>query len=160
MSSHLSTEELVSHALLHAQTPLEQQLARALATMVDERDCEFCEEFEAKERIAAAKGADGLREAQVFAPHWPKGLKLDETYVVPCDDKGRTGESWLKVFIARDSDAHVIMQDWESFPEGMPSPLPSLRCRTHAGGGRNGRTHQALLWLARAIQLDREEAGR
>jgi hypothetical protein len=79
---------------------------------------------------------------------------------VPCDDKGRTGASWLQVMVAEDGDVHVSMQDWERFPEGRPNPLPSVRIRSSYGGGRNQRTRQALLWLAQAIRLDAEEQGR
>lgn len=83
-----------------------------------------------------------------------------EVYHLPCDDKGRNGGSWLQVYVAPDSDVHVMMQDWEDMPNGMPEFLPSLRCRTYFGGGRNHRTHQALLWLAQAIRLDNEENRR
>lgn len=93
----------------------------------------------------------------IFQPHWPEGLASREFYKVPCDDKGARGGSWLQVMVAGDGDVHVSMQDWEDVPEGQPSPFPSIRVRTFAGGGRNSRTHQALLWLAEAIRLDNEE---
>ena len=57
-------------------------------------------------------------------------------------------------------DVYVSMQDWEEVPEGHPSPFPSVRIRTLAGGGRNTRTRQALLWLADAIRRDSEQAAR
>lgn len=96
---------------------------------------------------------------QVFAPNWPEGLEAGKFHRVPCDDKGAGGGCWLQVMVApHDGDVYVSMQDWERMPEGKPNPLPSLRSRTAFGGGRNHRTHQALLWLARAIQLDAEEA--
>ncbi|UQY89237.1 hypothetical protein LQE85_08585 [Stenotrophomonas rhizophila] len=94
-----------------------------------------------------------------FTPKWPRGLQQDRLYQLPCDDKGRSNANWLQVYIAQDSDVHVMMQDWEDILEkgSSPNPLPTLRVRTYFGGGRNQRTHQALLWLAQAIRLDMEE---
>lgn len=95
-----------------------------------------------------------------FQPHWPEGLKQNEVYEFLCDDKGRNRGSWIRIFIANDGDVHLIMQDWEDIPDGQPSTVPSIRCRTFFGGGRHHRTHQALLMLAQAIRLDNEEIGR
>lgn len=89
-----------------------------------------------------------------FEPTWPEGLGHGDQYELRCDDKGRNGGSWLRIFVANDGDVHVRMQEWEGMPEGEPFPIPGLRCRTWQGGGRHGRTHQALLWLAQAIRLD------
>jgi hypothetical protein len=96
---------------------------------------------------------------KVFSPHWPKGLESMKAYQFQCDDKGRDGGTWLRVFIAEDGDVHVAMQEWEDMRiEGsFPSMFPSVRCRTGIGGGRHRRTRQALLWLAQAIRLDNEE---
>jgi hypothetical protein len=93
--------------------------------------------------------------------NWPDGLEPRKVYEVLCDDKGRDGGSFLQVFIADDGDVHVSMQDWEDIrTEGtQPSPFPSIRVRTLCGGGRNSRTRLALLWLAKAIQLDNQENG-
>ncbi len=100
------------------------------------------------------------KEPNVFDPNWPEGLKADTHYRAPCDDKGRNGGSWIQVMVSgQDGDVYVSMQDWEEMPEGAPSPFPSLRNRTYAGGGRYQRTHQALLWLADAIRRDNEEIG-
>lgn len=98
-------------------------------------------------------------ENKVFKPHWPEGIKASTIYEFPCDDKGRDGGTWLRVLVAEDGDVHVSMQDWEDIrePGTRPSPHPSVRCRTGVGGGRHARTRQALLWLAKAIQLDNEE---
>jgi hypothetical protein len=100
-------------------------------------------------------------ESVVLRPHWPEGLKPLKFYEFQCDDKGRDGGSWLRVFVANDGDVHVAMQEWEDIKEkgSHPDPFPSVRCRTLGGGGRHLRTRQALLWLARAIQLDNEELG-
>lgn len=95
-----------------------------------------------------------MKDKGVFEPHWPKGLKLNTSYKITCDDKGRKGASWLKVMVAEDGDVHVQMQDWEDLPDGEPSPFPSIRIRTLSGGGRNPNVRQALLWLAEAIRLD------
>lgn len=99
------------------------------------------------------------RQGHVFKPHWPEGLEQNHGYEFRCDDKGRNGGTWLRVIVANDGDVHVVMQDWEDFPEGSPDFMPSVRCRTEFGGGRHSRTHQALLWLAQAIRLDNEECG-
>lgn len=102
------------------------------------------------------------KEPAALKPHWPDGLVQGEVYQVDCDDKGRKGGSWLKVFVANDYDVHVTMQDWEDIdePGTTPNPIPSIRIRTIAGGGQNIRTRQALLWLADAIRRDNEENRR
>ncbi len=88
---------------------------------------------------------------------WPECIEAGKDYEVRCDDKGRNGGSWLKVYVSPvDGDVYVSMQDWEEIPEEAPSPFPSIRVRTFAGGGRNARTRQALLNLAEAIKLDSE----
>ena len=99
-------------------------------------------------------------EPQAFSPCWPVGTDQNTAYRVKCDDKGRNGGSWLDVVVAVDGDVHLMMQDWEEIPEGNPDPNPTIRVRTLAGGGRNLRTHQALLWLADAIRRDNEENAR
>ena len=96
----------------------------------------------------------------VFNPKWPDGLKQNEVYEISCDDKGRSGGCWLRLFVAEDGDVHLVMQDWEDMPEGEPSKIPAMRVRTLMGGGRNTRTHQALLWLAQAMRLDAAERAR
>lgn len=90
--------------------------------------------------------------------NWPPGLEQLTHYEFPCDDKGRNGGSWMRVMVAGDGDVHVSMQDWEDIGEegSHPTPFPSVRCRTLAGGGRFTRTRLALLWLAQAIQLDQK----
>ena len=98
-----------------------------------------------------------MSEPAAFRAHWPAGLQAGQYYEVLCDDKGRNGGSYLRVLIANDGDVHVMMQDWEDMPKGDPSPFPSIRIRSLAGGGKNIRTRQALLWLAEAIRLDTQE---
>lgn len=103
-----------------------------------------------------------LREKRnIFKPCWPDGLQMGKIYTFPCDDKGRDGGCWLRVIVAEDGDVHLSMQEWEDIRSdgSKPMPIPSVRCRTHIGGGRFGRTRQALLWLAKAIDMDREELG-
>lgn len=101
------------------------------------------------------------KEPAALKPHWPEGLEQGKLYRIFCDDKGRDGGSWLQVYVQNDSDVCVVMQDWEDIKESgtSPNPIPSIRVRTHAGGGRNIRTRQALLWLADAIRRDNEENG-
>jgi hypothetical protein len=105
-------------------------------------------------------GINETDEALVFAPSFPRGLDARKGYRVACDDTGRLGGSWLQVAISDDGDVWVSMQQWEDPSRGEPSPIPGIRCRTYFGGGQNSRTHQALLWLARAIQLDNADRGR
>lgn len=102
-----------------------------------------------------------LLEQLALQPHWPEGLETRKFYEFRCDDKGREGGCWIRVMIAEDGDVHVSMQEWEDIREegSQPDPFPSVRCRTGIGGGRHQRTRQALLWLARAIQLDNAELG-
>jgi hypothetical protein len=103
------------------------------------------------------------REPAAFRPHWPKGLDTRTFYEIPCDDDGRLLMATLKVMIAEDGDVHVSMQRFMDDPRNLPQdlkphetmdPFPSVRIRTLAGGGKNTRTRQALLWLAEAIRLD------
>lgn len=130
------------------------------------RDAEVVEsgeEWDFWMEAAHAAVAAALRAApeafDPFTPKWPAGLQQDHVYQLPCDDKGRSNANWLQVYVAQDSDVHVMMQDWEDILEkgSSPNPLPTLRVRTYFGGGRNHRTHQTLLWLAQAIRLDMEE---
>lgn len=121
-----------------------------------------------KQQREDATGQPALTEAEVFSPCWPKGIEQGKHYRVDCDDYGRDGGAWLRVFVANDGDVHASMQELER--EGghgeiirplRIDPHPHIRVRTvGAGGGRNSRTRQALLWLARAIQLDAEEQER
>lgn len=103
-----------------------------------------------------------IKEPEVFEAVWPAGLKARTAYRIPCDDKGRDGGSWIQVIVADDGDVHVSAQEWEDIKKDgtKPSPFPSVRIRTWSGGGRSRRTRQALLWLAKAIELDNEENGR
>jgi len=100
-----------------------------------------------------------------FRPHWPAGLEPGETYVLPCDDNRH---ACLRVTVGPDGDVWLGMEAQRVDTQtGRPlerddpvlglDPLPSLRNRTLAGGGRHLRTHQALLWLALAIKLDNAE---
>ena len=101
------------------------------------------------------------KEPSAFKPQWPDGLVQGQIYRVMCDDKGRDGGTWVQVLVANDGDCHISMQDWEEIKTHgtKPSQFPDVRIRTHAGGGKNHRTRQALLWLADAIRRDNEENG-
>lgn len=100
------------------------------------------------------------KEPSAFKPHWPEGVQQNTLYEVLCDDKGRNGTVWMRVLVANDGDVHVSMFDQEDPARDEPSQFPSIRVRTVAGGGRNARTRQALLWLADAIRRDNEENRR
>ncbi len=99
------------------------------------------------------------REPAAFQSNWPEGLSPEVAYQVLCDDKGCKAGSFLNVYIDQQGDVFLSMQDWENVPEGEPTPFPSIRIRTLAGGGRNRRTRQALLWLADAIRRDNEDGN-
>lgn len=103
------------------------------------------------------------KQPAAFKPHWPAGLQTRTFYEIPCDDDGRELAAVLKVMVAEDGDVHVSMSKFIDNPRQIPKdangaarmhPCPSIRIRTLAGGGRNSRTRQALLWLAEAIRLD------
>lgn len=100
---------------------------------------------------------------QVFAPQWPVGLDMNERVRVFCDDKHpHESDAHLDVMTGPDGDAYASMGERRVGPHEDPldgySILPGIRVRTWAGGGRNLRTHQALLWLALAIKLDAAES--
>ena len=108
-------------------------------------------------------------EEVVFRPHWPEGLEQGRFYQFNCDDNGRDGDAFLKVLVANDGDVHLcasrlIQAGFTDKVTGeklqsIYENFPSVRCRTVIGGGRHSRTRQALLWLAKAIQLDNQELG-
>lgn len=99
------------------------------------------------------------REKSIFRPEWPEGLKEMTHYEVYCDDDGQRCGARMSVVVAGDGDVHVSMSayhDEDRTPENL-NPFPSIRIRTGIGGGRMTRTRQALLWLAKAIELDRKD---
>lgn len=67
------------------------------------------------------------------------------------DDHDGTMEGTLNVMFSPDGDARI----WINGNEGRSSP--TLRFRTHGGGGLSPRTRVALLILAEAIRQDNEE---
>jgi hypothetical protein len=100
-------------------------------------------------------------EDQVFRPHWPEGLKEATLYSTECDDDGRLCDARMNVFSDNQGDMYVSMHAYNDEERGVKNlnPFPKIRIRTGIGGGRMRRTRQALLWLARAIQLDNAELG-
>lgn len=109
------------------------------------------------------------KERLVLRPHWPQGLEQGRFYQFNCDDDGRDGNAFFRVLVANDGDVHLCASKLlePGFTDKVSGEqlrsiydaFPSVRCRTTLGGGRHRRTRQALLWLARAIQLDNEELG-
>lgn len=95
-------------------------------------------------------------EDTVFAPCWPDGLEPGKVYEVKCDDDGRRCDSTLRVFADNQGDVYVSMYAYHDEDRTLKNrnPFPTIRIRTGLGGGRMRRTRQALLWLARAIELD------
>ena len=118
-------------------------------------------EFEEEETTYTLSETDlmELQHQLEILEGFPEGIELDKTYQLDCDDKGYSGANWLRVYISKDADVNLIMQDWEDIEEegSVPSLTPSLRCRNSLGGGRNNRTYSALLNLAQAIHLDNED---
>lgn len=108
-------------------------------------------------------------ELVALMPHWPEGLQQGKFYQFNCDDDGRDGTAFIRVLVANDGDVHLCASKLmergftdKVSGEKLPSiyhNFPSVRCRTGIGGGRHARVRQALLWLARAIQLDNDELG-
>jgi hypothetical protein len=98
-------------------------------------------------------------EHRVYGPHWPSGLHRNEPYQLACDDVPGAG---LRVLISNDGDVWVQCHEGGSEQDDeneRPYRDAGIRVRTWSGGGRHLRTHQALLWLARAIQLDAADRG-
>lgn len=94
-------------------------------------------------------------EATIFAPRWPAELQGNSAYSITCDDARTSG---LRLIISRDGDVWVQCHEGAG-GDGEKYVHAGIRVRTYHGGGRHTRTHQALLWLARAMQLDRAEGG-
>jgi hypothetical protein len=97
-----------------------------------------------------------MKEPQVFQSRWPEGLEAMKRYEVECDDDGRRCDAKLAVMVDQQGDVYVSMHayhDEDRTTENL-NPFPVVRMRTGIGGGRNRRTRQALLWLAKAIELD------
>lgn len=101
------------------------------------------------------------REPEAFRPHWPDGLEARKLYKLKCDDASPDECRELSLVISDDGDVWLGMMQIDDLRTSKPysNPHPSVRCRTGIGGGKNRRTRQALLWLAKAIQLDNEENG-
>lgn len=101
-----------------------------------------------------------MTKEDVFRSAWPQGLEVGKFYEIPCDDDGHSLEAKLKVLVAQDGDVHISttkLRQFKSKGELQLDGLPSVRIRNRAGGGRNLRTRQALLWLAEAIRLDNQD---
>lgn len=101
-------------------------------------------------------------ESVVLRPHWPEGLEARKVYRFTCDDCcPSTDTKDFTVVVSDDGDVWLGMLEVNDKHTSEPyrNPSPTVRCRTGVGGGRHRRTRQALLWLARAIQLDNEELG-
>lgn len=102
------------------------------------------------------------KELSVFSPHWPDGLMTRKVYKFSCDDCCPSEDiKELTVVVSDDGDVWLSMMEVNDIHTSSPynNSRPTVRCRTGIGGGRHRRTRQALLWLARAIQLDNEELG-
>ncbi len=93
-------------------------------------------------------------EKTIFQSNWPEGLSVRQLHRFVCDDCcPEESLRSLDVYIGVDGDV------WLSIRKIDLNTNLSVRCRTYGGGGNHRRTHQALLWLARAIHLDNQELG-
>lgn len=99
-------------------------------------------------------------EPKVFRAAWPEGLEARKLYELYCDDDGARCDAKLRVIISEDGDVFVSMSAYHDVERTVDNlnPFPTVRVRTGIGGGRNRRTRQALLWLAKAIELDTIES--
>lgn len=91
------------------------------------------------------------------ATFWPTALKTDTVYIRRSDDTEGADDT-IRVSFSRDSDAWVeVLSMGDPDPEADSSFMGLHRFRSYSGGGRSLRVRNALLFLARAIQLDNEE---
>ena len=97
-----------------------------------------------------------VNESDVFEPRWPDGLEPDKRYEVLCDDNGVRCDAKLSVVVDSQGDVYLCMREYrdENRDHTNLKTNPHVRICTRSGGGRMHRTRQALLWLAKAIELD------
>jgi hypothetical protein len=100
------------------------------------------------------------KEPSVFQSKWPEGIEPLKRYTVMCDDDGCRCNAHFSVLVDQQGDVFLSMSayhDEERTTENI-NPFPCVRIRTGFGGGRMRRTRQALLWLAKAIDMDTRES--
>jgi hypothetical protein len=97
-------------------------------------------------------------EPHAFRAAWPEGLEAMKSYGVECDDEGMRCDANMSVMVDEQGDVYVSMHAYHDEDRTVRNlnPFPTIRIRTGIGGGRNRRTRQALLWLAKAMELDAE----
>ncbi|HZZ99135.1 MAG TPA: hypothetical protein VFK07_00280 [Candidatus Paceibacterota bacterium] len=79
---------------------------------------------------------------------WPKGLQQGMVHTRLHDDREGEFQGELEVLVGPDGDAWIRT----THPDGE-----MLRFRTFSGGGQSVRVRNALLLLAKAIELDNTE---
>lgn len=99
--------------------------------------------------------ASRLLDRLLDTPFWPNTLNSNEVYKTKSDDNPHSEESYLSVVFGNDGDAWVDVLSWTDLNAEVFTT--THRFRTYAGGGRRLRIRNALLFLARAIQLDQAE---
>jgi len=102
--------------------------------------------------------ASALLDRLLDTPFWPDSLRAGEVYETKSDDNPHDEKSCVSVVFSQDGDAWVEVQSF--IDPDADIYTASHRFRTYMGGGRRLRTRNALLFLARAIQLDAKEASR
>ena len=75
-----------------------------------------------------------------------------ESTLFPCDDAGGI----LRIVIGPDGDVHLGVDEHPRAEEVRHLGPPSVRIRTHQGGGRSDRVRKAALLLMLAIIEDGE----
>jgi len=97
----------------------------------------------------ATDGMDKIIKDILENPFWIPGLESKTQYSTHDDDTPDSTVAILSIIFSDDGDAWVAK--WTD-----PSHA-SIRKRTHAGGGKDLRTRQAIMILAFAMKLDEEE---
>lgn len=82
-------------------------------------------------------------------PFWIEGLETGTAYETHDDDTPDCTVAILRVMFSQDGDAWVAKLTDPAYA--------SIRKRTSIGGGKDLRTRQAIMILAYAMKLDKEE---
>jgi hypothetical protein len=107
-----------------------------------------------KRKTLSSAEASALLDQLLDTPFWPASLNASEAYHTKSDDNPRDEASHLSVVFSPDGDAWVEVQSF--IDPDADIYTATHRFRTYLGGGRRLHIRNALLFLARAIQLDRE----
>ena len=94
-----------------------------------------------------------------FTPKWPEGLDRSAKHTIHCSEKTRGEQSAsLSVIIIDNGD--ICLESIQRDYQVDTFDRTEVWTRNALGGGVCPRTHQALLMLAKAIQLDNEDLAK